>query len=48
MTNKDGLLILKSRPQNYESLSLTNSTEFGQHSVGSSVDFKTFGLPSSN
>ena len=27
--NKNGLLILASRPQNYESISLTNSTEFG-------------------
>lgn len=26
---KNGTLILASRPQNYESLSLTNSTEFG-------------------
>ena len=32
------LLVLQSRPQKYESLSLTNSTDFGQHSVGSSIE----------
>ena len=34
-----GLLQLATRPQNYESLSLTNSTEFGHHSISSSVEF---------
>ena len=32
------MLLLATRPQNYESLSLTNSTEFGQHSLSSSVE----------
>jgi len=32
------MLLLATRPQNYESLSLTNSTEFGQHSLQSSVE----------
>ena len=40
--------VLKSRPQNYESLSLTNSTEFGQHSIGSSVDIKSMAQLNSN
>lgn len=28
-TDKGGLMVLKSRPQNYESLSLASSTDFG-------------------
>ena len=37
-SSSQGMLLLATRPQNYESLSLTNSTEFGQHSLQSSVE----------
>ena len=42
---KEQLFVLQSRPQRYESLSLTNSTEFGQHSVGSSIEVNSIKPP---